>query len=376
MFKRMLIMLVVVGVIFGGIFGYHAFGSFMMKKYFAGSKEPPAVVSTISATRQSWQPQVKAVGTLRAVQGVDVSSEIPGMVQKVFFRSGDQAKAGQVLLRLNVDTDIAQLHALEAAAMLAQTVYTRDRKQLEIQAVSRAVVDADAAELKSRRAQVSQQVAVVAKKVIRAPFDGQLGISSINPGQYLNPGEKIVTLQALESVYIDFYLPQQELSRITLGQKVDLATDAYPERMFTGKITAINPRVDPDSRNVQVEALIPNPGHELLPGMFATVEVEVGSALEHLTLPQTAVALNPYGETVYIVTETGKDADGKPVLTAKQTFVTVGETRGDQLVVLSGVKEGDTVVTAGQLKLRNGSKVIINNQIQPANEANPKPVDQ
>jgi membrane fusion protein (multidrug efflux system) len=376
MFKRMLIMLVAVGILFGGIFGYQTFKSMMMKKYMFSGKVPPVVVSAITAEMQSWQPQLKAVGSLRAVRGVDVATEIPGIVQGVYFKSGDSVKEGQVLVKLNADTDFAQLRSLEAAAGLARTVYERDKKQREIEAVSQAVVDADAAELKNRRALVVQQMAVVAKKFIRAPFAGSLGISSVNLGQYLNPGERIVTLQLLDSVYVDFYLPQQELSRVKGGQKVDVSTDTYSDRTFTGKITAINPKVDADSRNIQIEAVVDNPKHELLPGMYASVEVEVGAPKKYLTLPQTAVTFNPYGETVYIIQDSEKDTVGKPVQVAKQTFVTVGETRGDQVSILTGVKEGDLVVTSGQHKLKNGSGVIINNQVQPANNAEPKPVDQ
>jgi membrane fusion protein (multidrug efflux system) len=201
-------------------------------------------------------------------------------------------------------------------------------------------------------------------------------ITTVNPGQYVNPGDKIVTLQALDTMLIDFYLPQQELSRVKLGQVVAVSSDTYPGRTFNGKITSINPKVDPDSRNFQVEALINNARRELLPGMYATVDVRAGAPKEFLTLPQTAVTYNTYGDTVFIVEESGKGPDNKPVLTAKQSFVTVGEKRGDQVAILSGLKEGDTVVTSGQLKLKNGSPVVINNTVQPSNEAAPKPEEQ
>jgi membrane fusion protein (multidrug efflux system) len=375
MVKRMIGMLIVVGFIFGGIFGYHAFGNYMMNRHFATMQAPPVVVSTVKAQMQLWQPKIKAVGSLRAVQGVDVASEIAGIVEAVHFNSGDNVKEGEVLIDLNAEADIAQLQALEAAAELAQTVYDRDKKQFEIQAVSQAVVDADAAELKARKAQKDQQAALVAKKKIRAVFGGKLGISMVNPGQYLNPGEKIVTLQALDTVYVDFYLPQQELSRLAIGQAVNVATDAFPGRVFEGTITSINTRIEPDTRNVQVEALVPNLKNELLPGMFVSVEVDVGKAQSYLTLPQTSVTYNPYGETVYVV-EAAKDGKEAGVLKVKQTFITVGETRGDQLSVLKGVNEGDIVVSSGQHKLKNGSVVIINDQVQPGNDAAPAPVDQ
>ncbi|MBF0330500.1 MAG: efflux RND transporter periplasmic adaptor subunit [Candidatus Omnitrophica bacterium] len=374
--KRMFGMLIVVGIIFGGIFGYHAFGNYMMKQHFATMKAPPVVVSTVKAGLQLWQPRIKAAGSLRAVQGVDVACEIPGIVEAIYFKSGDDVSAGQVLVDLNAQADVAQLQALQAASELAQTVYDRDRKQFEIQAVSQAVVDADAAELKSRKAQEAQQAALVAKKKIKAAFAGKLGISSVNPGQYLNPGEKIVTLQALDTVYADFYLPQQALARLSIGQDVNVTVDTFPGRVFSGKITAINTKIEQDTRNVQAEATLPNPRHELLPGMFASVEVETGAAKDHLTLPQTAVTFNPYGETVYIVDGSEKDAKGAVIFKARQTFVTVGETRGDQLSVLKGIKEGDVIVSSGQHKLKNGSVVIINDQLQPGNDPAPQPVDQ
>jgi membrane fusion protein (multidrug efflux system) len=294
-------------------------------------------------------------------------------VRAIHIKPDAEVKEGQVLVELNADADIAQLHALEAAADLAQTVYDRDKKQLEVQVVSQAAVDADAADLRSKRAQVAQQQALVDKKTIRAPFAGRLGITTVNPGQYVNPGDRIVTLQSLDAVYCDFYLPQQELSRLAIGQQVVVTTDSYPGRTFTGKITAVNPKVDPDTRNVQVEATIMNPGHKLLPGMYAAAEVRAGSVQRYLTLPQTAVTYNPYGNTVFIVEEGPKGPEGKPALTAKQAFVTVGPTRGDQIAILTGIQEGNMVVTSGQLKLKNGGAVIIDNKVQPANEAAPKP---
>ncbi len=374
--KRMLIMLAVVGLLFGGIFGFQIFKMQMIKKAMSSQKAPPVTVSTTKAVVQPWQPELKAVGTLRAVRGVDVTTEISGLVRTLHFRSGDTVKAGQVLVELNADSDIAQLRASEAAAELAQTVYERDKKQFAVKAVSQAVLDSDSADLKSKRAIAAEQAAIVAKKTIRAPFAGRLGITTVNPGQYLNPGDKIVTLQSLDKLYADFYLPQQELANLSLGQKINVTTDSYPGRTFVGKISSINSKVDPDTRNVQIEATIANPGHVLLPGMFASVQVEAGNVRNYLTVPQTAVAYNPYGETVFIVQEGEKGSDGKAQLTVKQIFVTTGPTRGDQVAILKGIKAGDTVVTAGQLKLKNGSSVVINNKIVPTNDEAPKPVDE
>jgi len=376
MAKRMVIMLVLVGLLFGGIFGFLAFRAHMIKKFLASRKEPPATVTALKAEFELWQPQIGAVGNLRAVRGVDVSSEISGLVRAMRFKSGDRVKAGQLLVQLNAESDIAQLHSLEAAAELAHTTYKRDKAEFDAQAISKAALDAAQADFKSKQAQVAQQRAIVDKKAIRAPFSGRLGISTINLGQYVNPGDKIVTLQSLDPIYADFYVPQQQLARIALGQSVVVATDTYPGRKFAGKITAINPKVETDTRNVLVEATIANHKHELLSGMYASIEVEAGVEQRFLTLPQTAVTFNPYGDTVFIITQNGKGADGKPSLTTKQTFITVGKTRGDQVAILDGIKEGDLVVTSGQIKLRNGSQVIINNQVQPSNDAAPRPADQ
>ncbi|MHB8727428.1 MAG: efflux RND transporter periplasmic adaptor subunit [Sulfuricaulis sp.] len=376
MTKRMVIMLVIVGVLFGGIFAFQGFKAHMIKQFFASNKAPPVTVTAMPAELQSWQPQIDAVGSLRGVRGVDVAGEVAGIVQSVNFKSGGEAKAGQVLVQLNADADVAQLRALEAAADLANTTYNRDKAQYAARAISQATLDAAAADLKSKRAQVAQQQALVAKKSIAAPFAGRLGISTVNPGQYLNPGSVIVTLQSLDTVYADFYLPQQQLSSIAPGQTVIVSTDTYPGKTFEGKISAISPKVDPSTRNVQVEATIANPKHELLPGMYASVHVDAGAPHQYMTLPQTAVTFNPYGESVYIVGPGGKGADGKPLLIAKQSFVTLGDTRGDQVAILSGIKEGDMIVTSGQIKLRNGSTVIINNTVPPGNNPAPKPVDE
>ncbi|PKN19359.1 MAG: efflux transporter periplasmic adaptor subunit [Deltaproteobacteria bacterium HGW-Deltaproteobacteria-6] len=375
MTKKMIIMLVSVGVIFGGVFGYQAFQSYMMKKYMSAGGDPEVTVSTAVASMQDWQPQISATGSLRAVRGVDMAAEVAGLVQSVHIKSGEQVKAGQLLVQINADADTAQLQTLTAARDLSKTVYERNKKQFLAEAVSQASLDADAADLKVKQAQVAQQEAQLVKKTIRAPFAGRLGISVINPGQYLNAGDKIVTLQALDSIYIDFYLPQQELSRLAAGQTIVAVTDTYPNKKFNGRISAISPKVDRETRNVQIEAIVANPRHELLPGMYATVKIQAGKTGRYLTIPRTAVTFNPYGETVYIVETKGRTKDGKPSLAVRQSFITLGPARGDQVAILKGVQEGDQVVTAGQLKLRSGSPVVINNAVQPQNDARPEPKD-
>jgi len=371
-----MIMLAVVGIIFGGIFGFKAFQTRMIQKAMMSQKMPPSTVTAMVAQLQEWQPRLKVVGSLRAVSGIDVTCEVAGLVRFVHFKPGQNVRKGDLLVQLNADSDIAQLHSLEAAVKLAGTVYERDLKQYAAASISRAVLDADEADLKIKQAQLEQQKAIVEKKSIRAPFDGQLGISSVNLGQYLEPGNRIVTLQALDALYCNFYLPQQELGRIKKGLTVMAVSDTYPGRVFQGKVSTVNPKVDPETRNVQVEALVENSKHELLPGMFVSVEIRTGAVEKYLTLPQTAVSFNPYGEMVFIVEKAARDASGRESLTVKQSLVTVGPTRGDQVALLKGVKEGDLIVTSGHFKLKSGSSVIIDNKVQPKADAAPMPIDE
>ncbi len=374
MIKRMAIMLVLVGVVFGGIFGFQAFKSKMMLKYMSAG-QPPQTVSTAKVAFEQWQTQERAVGTLRAVRGTDLAPEVAGIVEAIHFQSGEQLKAGAPLVQLNAAADAARLKSLEAAAALADSTYRRDAEQYKAKAVSQAALDADAAALKGAKAQVEEQQALLAKKLIRAPFDGRAGIRAIDRGQYLSPGTKIVTLQALDPIFVDFLVPQAALARYAVGHKVYLSTDAFPGVRFEGRIAALDAKVDAATRNVKVRATVRNPKQRLLPGMFATVESDLGGPQRLLTLPQTAISFNPYGNTVFVLEEK-KDAGGKAELVAQQKFVTTGATRGDQVAVLAGLTEGQTVVTSGQIKLRSGSVVLVNNDIKPANEAAPRPLDQ
>jgi membrane fusion protein (multidrug efflux system) len=325
---------------------------------------------------QEWQPQIEAVGSLRAVNGADLAFEVSGIVKDIQFNSGDDVAAGKVLMALRSDDDVGKLRALEATAELSEVNYHRDQEQFKIKAVSQATLDADAANLKNARAQVTEQQAIVDKKMLRAPFAGHLGVRAVDIGQFVSAGTAIVTLQALDPIYVDFYLPQQKLNQVKLGLSVTAKIDTYPDRTFAGTISAINPKIDSSTRNVQVRATLTNADHALLPGMYATVDIAAGQSQRYVTLPQTAVTYNPYGETVFIVEETGKDANGAPQLVARQSFVTAGPTRGDQVAILTGVTDGQTIVTAGQLKLRNGSTVLVDNTIKPTADASPMPVDQ
>jgi len=376
MIKRMMIMLIVVGIVAGGIYGFKTFVSAKIRVALAGIANVPQAVSTTEAATQEWQPQLRSVGSLRAVKGADLSPQVAGIVSDIHFESGADVRQGALLVELQAADDIAKLQSLKANAALAKITYTRDLQQLKAQAVSQQAVDADAQNLKSDEAQVAQQQAIVDYKSIRAPFDGHLGIRLVDIGQYLSPGTTIVTLQALDPIFVDFYMPQQALDQIKVGEAVTATIDTYPDMSFPGEIAAINPKVDATTRNLQIRASLKNPDHKLLPGMFARVTIATGAPQRFVTLPQTAIAYNPYGDTVYIVDDKGKAADGKDQLVARQTFVTVGDTRGDQVAVLTGVREGETIVSAGQNKLHNGSPLTINNSVQPSADANPVPVDQ
>jgi len=410
--KRMIIMIVLVLLLIGAIVGVKVF---MIMRMMAGMKPPPpSVVSTAKAKFEEWQPALNAVGTLRAVRGADLALDIAGLVTKVNLKSGDEVKEGQVLLQLRDSEDVAQLNQLQAAAALANVTYDRAKQQLTAQAISKADYDAAAADLKAKQAAVQQQQVNVSKKQLRAPFAGRAGIITVNPGAYLNSGTTIVTVQQLDPIFVDFHLPQRNLAELKVGQKVTLKLDAFKGKTFEGTLSAISPKVDNDTRNVQIEASVPNPDRLLTPGMFADVSVDVGSEERHLTLPQTAVVYNPYGETVYLVKKKAdfdkaqadnkaangdpkaadakadpKKADAKDAkkddkkdaknavpadqLVVQQTFVTTGGTRGDQVAIVKGLNEGDEVVTSGQVKLKSGSPITIDNSVQPANSPNPTP---
>jgi len=403
--KRMIIMIVAVLVLIAVIAGIKVMS--IMKMIAAGKPPPPAVVSTAKAAYQEWQPELRAVGTLRAVRGADLALDVAGLVTRVNVRSGEEVKQGQVLLQLRDGEDVALLHQLEAAAALAELTFARAKEQLAVQVISKADYDQAAADLQAKLAAVAQQRVNVAKKQLRAPFAGRAGIITINPGAYLSSGTTIVTLQQLDPIYADFHLPQKTLAELRTGEKVSLTLDAFAGKAFEGALNAISPKVDSDTRNVQLEARVPNPGRVLTPGMFASVSIDVGSKQRYLTLPQTAIVYNPYGETVFVVKTkaeadraqaaeaaqnaepieqqpAAKDAGKKakanqgpqlppdaPVV--RQAFVTTGPTRGDQVAILKGLDEGAEVVTSGQIKLKSGSPIRIDNSVQPANSPNPTP---
>lgn len=373
MIKRMTIMLLIVGLVLGSIYAYKSFEKTMIKKYMTQMVKQAQTVSTIEAQVQVWDSKIEAIGSLRAVRGVDISTEVAGIVSDIYFNSGDQVTAGTLLVKLRADDEIAGLSALKADADLALLTYNRDVSQLNKNAIAQSAVDLDAANLERARAMISQQEAIIAKKFIHAPFTGRLGISAIDVGEYLSPGDLIVSLQALDPIYFDFYLPQEALSRIKLNQRVSVTTDVYPDVKYIGKIWAINSKVDLNSRNIQIRAVVDNNETQLLPGMYGVISVDIGTQEKYITVPQTAITYNPYGNVVFVAKPTENDAEGNMQYIAEQKFVTVGPTRGDQIAVTSGLQAGEIVVTAGQIKLQNGVALLINNTVLPSNDIDPNP---
>jgi membrane fusion protein (multidrug efflux system) len=360
------------GLFLALLVGFNVFKGVMIKRALAGAPEPPETVTTTEVRFSEWQPVLSAVGTVRALHGADLAFEVPGVVARIDAAPGSEVKQGQPLVALNDDAEVAQLRQLKAQADLAEVTARRAKAQVEANTISAADFDAVAADFKAKAAAVQSQAAMVARKHLTAPFPGRVGLVNTSPGAYLNPGSPVVTLQQLDHVFVDFSLPQKTLGQIHKGQKCSVTLDAYPDRTFTGQITAVNPKVDGSTRNVQVEATFANPGSLLVPGMFANVSLEVGTLEKALTLPQTAVTYNPYGTVVFLAAK----AAGKTGLAAQQVFVTTGSTRGDQVAILKGLTDGAQVVTSGSLKLRNGTPLLVDNKVLPASEAHPQPQEQ
>ncbi|HSB95837.1 MAG TPA: efflux RND transporter periplasmic adaptor subunit [Spongiibacteraceae bacterium] len=395
--KRWLIMIgVVVAMVavIGGIWGYNVSRKIAAYKAMG---TPQQTVTAMRAQTDDWRQLVTAVGSLHAVRGADLSNEVAGVVDAIHFESGADVKEGTLLVELRAADDIGKLESLRANADLAHLNYQRAVAQFDAQAISKSELETQQANAKSAKAQVAEQQAIVDKKRIRAPFSGHIGIRNADPGQYLAAGSKLVTLQTLDPIHVDFYLPQQQLATLRTGQSVTAISDTFPTQNFTGRITAIDPKVDTETRNVQVRATLQNPKHQLLPGMYINLKIEIGKPEKFITLPLTAVTYNPYGATVYLATTKDKlgDVDGaKPSaakadekkpdaakaagneLFAKQIFVTTGPTRGDQVAIVKGIEVGDQVVTSGQLKIKNGSPLNINNAILPANDPDPRPSEE
>ena len=357
MVKRLFFVLIGLTVVFGGIFSWKFV---RMQQSFEQMSQPPppAVVATERVSRGAWQPSLFAIGSIVPTRGVFVSSEVPGLVREIYFDSGQFVDAGTLLLKLDDEVDRSELAALEADRKLAELTRDRAKRLVTDKLGSRSNFDEAQAALESAIARAETKRATIRKKAIRAPFAGELGIREVNPGQYLGAGVDIVPLMALDPIFAEFNLPERQLGDIALGQEVIVGVQAYPENEFPGKISAISPSVDAATRNVRVRALLQNPEHHLRPGMFADVRAMLAIREDVLTLPERVLTFSPYGNSVFLIEEQ------QSKLTVSRRQVVTGETRAGRIEILSGLAEGDEVVSAGQNKLRNGQAVTVDNSVE------------
>lgn len=378
---RLVLMLIAVVAIFGSVFAAKAILGKGMNDFFDNMPQPPAAVTAYTAKAEQWTDAQEAVGTFVAINGTDVTTESGGVVRQLMFDAGQPVKAGTVLVQLNSANEIAVLKSLDAAAKLAEVQSNRWRELGKDKLVSQDEVEQRATTAASSRANADAQRALIAQKTIRAPFDGVLGLRKVNLGQFVSPGDPIVSLQSLDPIYLDFSLPEQRIGEVIEGTVVRATVDGLPGQVFEGKITAVEPQVDTNTRNFKAQATFANGEYNLRPGSFAHVGFDTGQARSVIVIPQTAISFNPYGNSVYVISEVppGKDektADGKPAgpkLVVKQRFVKTATTRGDLVAVTEGLKPGERVVTSGLLKLRNDAVVTINNKVQPGANAQPTP---
>lgn len=359
----------------GGIVGTKILQSRTVAVAAAGLVMPPEPVNVAEVLERRWQPRVAAVGTVMAFQGTVVSSEADGVVREIRFEAGALVQAGDELVLLDADAESAQLRAAEAAAELAGLQFERAQGLIGRRAISQAELDLADASLKQARAEVDGIRALIAKKTVRAPFTGRLGIRRISIGQYLEKGSPLVSLQSLDPVYVEFSLPQQRLGELAQGLRVVVSSDAYPEQPFAGAITAVDPEVDHATRNVRVQATLPNPGNRLLPGMFVSVDMILARSETVRFIPATAVLHAPFGDTVFVVEEGEGEAgaDGTQPLVLRQQLVRLGARQGDFVAVTEGVRAGEQVVATGAFKLRPGMPVVIDNTLAPTFTFAPKP---
>lgn len=340
-----------------------------MGKSFA---PPPAAVTTTIVTPQTWEPSLRIIGTLKAVQGVSISTDLPGIVAEIAFDSGKSVQKGDLLVQLSSDQERAQLAAAQARRDLARLDARRKRDLQAQNAASISERDAADAELRRAEAACEEVDALLARKRITAPFTGILGIRQVNLGQFLNPGAPIATMHSLDPIHVQFNLPQQQLAFAANGRPLKVFTEDHPELGRDGVVTASDSQVNENSRSITIEGTLPNKDNALRPGMFVNVEMPLPKEQDVLVVPASAISYAPYGDSVFVVKD-GTAPDGTPNKTASQQFVKLGQNRGDQIRVLSGLAPGDEVVTSGVFKLRPGAPVQVNNQVQPPSEAAPKP---
>ena len=373
MAKRMFLMLAVAIVVIAAL-GYFKTRQIQAAVQAHAFQPPPEAITTIVAQQETWPTTLSVVGTMEAVHGVTVSADLPGTIDKINFDSGKSVQQGEVLVQLDTRQERAQLAATEAQRDLAKINYARYDELQKQGVISKQDYDKAMADQKQTEANVGEIRATIERKTIRAPFSGVLGIRQANLGQYLAAGAAIVPLQSVNPIYVDFSVPQDVMSQVKVGDQVRLTAESLGSLEFTGRVNALDSVVDQSTRNVQVQATLPNPGGKLRPGMFVQVEVGVGVKRSVLPLPASAISYAPFGDSVFIVTDL-KGPDGKTYRGVRQQFVKVEGSRGDQVGVVSGVNPGDEVVTSGVFKLRNGAAVAVNNKIQPENNPAPKPED-
>jgi len=375
MVKRIIITLVGLIVLIGGLAGIKYLQIERMTAHGDNFMPPPEVVTTAAAKNDSWESFLTAVGSLEAVQGVVVTAELKGKVVRIAFEPGTMVEAGDLLVQQDTSVESAQLRAAEAEVTLAKINFKRSKELVAAKTISQSDYDNADAKFKQAVAQADNIRAVIGKKTIRAPFAGRLGIRQVNLGQTLNEGDEIVSLQSLDPIYVNFLLPQQRLAQVYPGLAIRLTTDAFPGQVVSGKITAINPQVDAATRNIRIQATVANPSERLRPGMYVNVSVVMPDRIEVLTIPATSVLYAPYGDSVFVVEKKKNDANEPSGLVLNQKFVRLGKKRGDYISVVSGLKQGETVVSTGVFKLRNGQAVVIDNTLSPEFKQMPKPAD-
>lgn len=354
---RLVLVIVLMGVVGFGLYAFQNFKTAMIGQIMSKMAPPPAPVAAVTAKLQDMPRYLEGIGTIMAVKQVTVSPEVAGRVTQIMFDAGQSVKAGDPLVQIYDAPDRADLANYQAQERLAQVNLGRARTLAQKEFGSRQAEDQAQMALDQARAGIARTNAVIVEKLVRAPFAGQLGIRQVNLGQYLNPGNPIATLTDLDTMYVDFTLPEQASAKLKIGQEIDLTVDAYPSRTFVGKLTTVEPQIDPQTRAIKVEATIPNPDHALRPGMFANARVVLPPQHDVVTIPETAIEYTPYGTSVYIIKPAGKDEKGQAKYVATQSFVKLGERRNGTVAVLEGLKSGEMVASSGQLKILNGAPV-------------------
>ena len=370
MTRRMIVMLLATGLVLSAIFGWKAFVGYQMQKAMASMEQPVITVSAVAAATDTWTPVIPAVGSLRALQGVDVTAQIAGQIVTLNFESGQTVAAGELLVQQYIADDQAELKGLRADTKLAQTNFDRASELVDEDLVSDTEYDTRFAELQRARAAEENLLLVIEQKSIRAPFAGRLGIRKVDVGEYVEPGDTLVRLESMGQMLVDFPVPQRYLAQLSVGQPVRVRTDAWPGQVFSGRIRALEPQINRDTRTVLVEAIVDSAGEQLMAGMFARIEIELPAEQSVVTVPQSAVVYSPYGDSVFLVAE-----DEGGVSVARNVSVTTGATRGDQVAIEQGLEPGMVVVVAGQQKLRNGTPVQIDNSVAISAASDPSPAN-